>query len=726
VVTSKDNGVLISVYLDKPLPEKLVGHAGFNLEFLPSAYFEKTYLMDNSPGIFPLYQSGPTVVKSSKDKIPQFERHTTFDDRDRHEYVDPLPIATGTTLILAPEDQERHVEINSLDGQLMLFDGRNVAQNGWYVVRSLIPANKNGKVIEWYLTANTVKDWKRSPVIGFSQVGYNPSQKKVAVIELDKNDTPLKTASLFHVTNKGNYIEKFTQDVKTWGKYLRYNYITFDFSSVTERGLYFIKYGNQKTETFPIDNNVYDNIWQKSLDVFFPVQMDHMFVNEAYRVWHGRPYMDDALQAPLNHKHFDGYESGESTDTKYEPFEHIPGLAVGGWFDAGDFDIQDGSHNAVVSIFSNLWEKFNVEHDQTFVDRKTSFVDIHRPDGIPDVLQQIEHGTLQLVAQQKNIGHAVRGIIVPNLHQYHHLGDAINETDNLPYNPNLKPYETDGKSSGTMDDRWVFTERVPFLNYGAAAALASASRALKGYNDTLSRQALDAAIGAWNKEHNEPITRKSPEENWFLSNAEIPAALQLYISTKDEQYAVRFHELIWSALDKGLPWNILTAVQAVQYFDKEYKEKLRTYVEKYKTLLEELDKQNPYGVPMIFRGWGGNTLVVNWAITNYFLNREFPDIISSEYIFKGLNYIFGCHPYSNISFVSAVGTHSKKVAYGNNRANFSFIAGGVVPGLLVLKPDFPENKEDWPFFWGENEYVIDIVAQYIFLAHGANDLLTGK
>jgi len=41
-VTAKDDGVVISVYLDKPLPEKLEGHAGFNLEFLPSAYFEKT------------------------------------------------------------------------------------------------------------------------------------------------------------------------------------------------------------------------------------------------------------------------------------------------------------------------------------------------------------------------------------------------------------------------------------------------------------------------------------------------------------------------------------------------------------------------------------------------------------------------------------------------------------------------------------------------------------
>ena len=52
-----------------------------------------------------------------------------------------------------------------------------------------------------------------------------------------------------------------------------------------------------------------------------------------------------------------------------------------------------------------------------------------------------------------------------------------------------------------------------------------------------------------------------------------------------------------------------------------------------------------------------------------------------------------------------------------------FIAGGVVPGVLILKPDFPENKEDWPFLWGENEYVIGIGAHYIFLAHAVADLV---
>jgi hypothetical protein len=39
-------------------------------------------------------------------------------------------------------------------------------------------------------------------------------------------------------------------------------------------------------------------------------------------------------------------------------------------------------------------------------------------------------------------------------------------------------------------------------------------------------------------------------------------------------------------------------------------------------------------------------------------------------------------------------------------------------------PDFPENMDDWPFLWGENEYVIDTCASYIFLADAVQDLLT--
>ncbi|MCB9056181.1 MAG: glycoside hydrolase family 9 protein [Chitinophagales bacterium] len=713
-VTSKGNGVEISVYLDKPLPEKLQGNAGFNFEFLPASYFEKSYLADGNPGNFPLYPSSNTKIEKADNKIPQFNGYNTFDDRGKKEFIIPQPLAQAKTFVLAPEDPERMVKIQS-DAGLMLFDGRNLAQNGWYIIRSLLPSNKTGKVLTWYLEPNSIPNWIRKPNIGFSQVGYRPSQQKTAVIELDKNDTPLKTASLFQVTADGKYIEKLKADTKPWGQYLRYKYVKFDFSKVKDAGVYFIQYGDHKTNTFSIADNVYEKIWHPTLDVWFPVAMDHMQVNEAYRVWHGASYLDDALQAPTNIDHFDGYRMGDTTDTRYKPFERIPGLDIGGWYDAGDFDIQTGSHCSAVLNLTDTWENFRLSRDETYVDYPTRYVDIHRPDGKPDILQQIEHGTLNLVAQVKNIGHPVRGIVVPNLHQYHHLGDASTETDNLPYNPNLKPFETDGKSSGIMDDRWAFTERNSFLDYFTASALAAASRALKSHNDTLSAQALHYAEKLWNENTNVNKPNTTGFDTRIRQNQEMGAALQLYLTTKDEKYAQKFKEAIWSVLDRNVMFGIRTALQAYPFMDKAYQDKLKEYVTKYKTACDEYDTQNPYGVPIAAGGWGGSGGVVNFAVTNYYANKFYPDIINQEYIYKGLGYIFGCHPYSNLSFVSTVGTRSKKITYGNNRADFTFIAGGIVPGILILKPDFPENKEDWPFLWGENEVTVGGCASYIFL-----------
>jgi hypothetical protein len=525
---------------------------------------------------------------------------------------------------------------------------------------------------------------------------------------------------------EGDLVEKLTADVRDWGDFLRYHYVTFDFSSVRGKGLYLIRYGDQQTETFPIGTDVYDDVWHLTLDVWFPVQMDHMLVREAYRIWHGLPFRDDAMQAPPGIRHFDGYWMDSTTNTQYKPLEHIPGLDVGGWFDAGDFDIETAHHCTAIMSFVDAWEHFGVGRDQTFIDQKTRYVDIHHPDGKPDILQQIEHGTLQLVAQEKSIGFAVRGINFPNLYQYTHLGDGSTLTDNMLYDPGLKPYESDGLRSGTLDDRWVFTPRIPSLNYSASAALAAASRALKNYNAGLSDEALKYAVQAWDREQNDTRPAAGVFAARFFNNAECNAALQLYITTGDERYREEFDELIWIQLDTALVRNISMAAKAIPYMPGEYRSKLEKYVVRYKASIDGLARQNPYGVPIGTRGWGGNDEVISWSIANYFLNRWYPDIIGKEQVYKGLNYIFGCHPYSNISFVAGVGTHAKKRTYGSNRADFSFIPGGVVPGVLLLKPDFLENKEDWPFLWGENECVIDICANYIFLANAQHELLHRK
>src|SRR6201997_4848989 len=44
-VAAEPGGVKVSINLDQPLSQKLAGRAGFNLEFLPSIYMGKAYLV---------------------------------------------------------------------------------------------------------------------------------------------------------------------------------------------------------------------------------------------------------------------------------------------------------------------------------------------------------------------------------------------------------------------------------------------------------------------------------------------------------------------------------------------------------------------------------------------------------------------------------------------------------------------------------------------------------
>jgi hypothetical protein len=107
----------------------------------------------------------------------------------------------------------------------------------------------------------------------------------------------------------------------------------------------------------------------------------------------------------------------------------------------------------------------------------------------------------------------------------------------------------------------------------------------------------------------------------------------------------------------------------------------------------------------------------------YFLHRAFPDVVGPEYTFRGVSYLLGTHPTSSLSYVSSVGTRSKLVAYAANRADYAFVPGGVVPGVVLVQPDFWELGDEWPFLWFENEYVVNGAANFILAANAADALL---
>lgn len=719
VVTAKGKAVEIAVWLDEPVPEELVGNAGLNLEFLPSKYWLKTYTMDGRLNRFPRYATSQTVARPNSEKPRQFKGFKTYDDRGTGKFVDPLPLETGHDITMAMDDLERMISIRSDDAELKLYDGRMLAQNGWFVLRSVLPEGKTGKVVSWTVEPHAIGGWIRKPNIGFCQVGYTPDQPKVSVIELDKNDSPEATAALMRINEDGTVSKAYEGKIDVWGPYYKYNYVKFDFSDVQTPGIYYIQYDTVKTNNFLIDSRVYDKITDATTDVWVPIHMNHMFVNEGYRVWHGEPFKEGYLQAPPS-DHFDMHYQGPTTDTKYKPLELIPGLNVGGFFDAGDFDIETGANTNVVENLVRAWELFKPLRDETFVSEEQRYVDLHRPDGTPDILQYIEHGVLNLVAQAEQIGHMASTLSNSVLDNYHHLGDAASITDGLHYDPSLKPYEVsaDGKRSGTPDDMWAFTSRNTWLDMRASTMFAAAAHALKGYNDSLAARAL-AQSKRLMKEAEEFAEQraKSGENNARRRRGGMTATnLQLYVATQEKGYLDDFKKEIWDELEQNATRTLQTALDAIPYMDEDYRKKLRPYVEEYAQYIRDFDRKNPYGVPIGEGNWAGIGPLLSFGTTVCFAHLYYPDIVEKAEVYRAINWLFGCHPYHNYSFVAAVGAaRPKNVFYGNNRADFSFIPGNVAPGVLFRKPDHFENFDDWPFLWGQNEGTIAGNTQYIIL-----------
>lgn len=704
-VQPEAGGIRVAVLLDRALPQQLAGKAGFNLEFLPTAYFGKSYLADDSSGTFPRLPTGPM-------------------EKDPDGAIEPVALASGHKILLSPEDPLTRVSIASDHAPLQLFDGRNQAQNGWFVIRSLIPPGNTGEVVVWHIHLKVVQGWTRPPVVGYNQVGYTPDRAKMAVLELDPQFHAPTTARVLQLGPDGEYKEVFHGEVKPWGKWLRYDYAHFDFSSVRAPGIYAIDYAGHLGAPFRIANNSYDGIWHATLDTYLAEQMDHVKVREGYRVWHGPPHLDDARQAPVNYTHFDGYSQGPTTDSPFAPGQHIPGINVGGWFDAGDFDLRTQTHSRVITDLVLARENFGLDWDDTTVDENARYVQIRKPDGVPDAIQQVVHGVLFLLAQYKVFGHAIPGVIAPTLEQYTHLGDAASITDGKIYSDKMSPSQSDGIYSGVPDDRWAFTTHTTPLNYDAASALAAASRVLRGFDDNMAQECLQTAESVWNEEHKQPpaLFHSFNTTGGDLRDEETMAVVELLIATKGKAvYRDRLLELV-PTIQERFGHLGGTAVRAIPFMDADYKSALRSSLITYKAKLDDDLARNPYGVPIAMGTWGGSGIVAGFASQMYFLHQAFPDIVGPEYTLRSIDYLLGAHPVSNVSYVSGIGTQSKLIGYGNNRADYTFIPGGVIPGVTILQPDFPELKSDWPFLWYENEYVVDTASAFILAANAAINL----
>ncbi len=714
-VESQGASIVVTVDLDKPVPDFLAGKVGFNMEFFPGRLFGKPWVMDDQTGIYPQQPNSPLMNttanllhtgdyflgKGDKADIPHLNAQgyspMIADD------VIAAPYAIGHVFTSQPDDPYSRLTIESKTAELKLYDGRLNHNNGWFVLRSEIKPGVTNNAVVWVITPNVVNDWVYAPVVQTSQVGYHTQQQKRAVIETDRRDGKLSTASLIRIDASGEHTVKAIQP-KTWGRFLRYNYLTADFSEIQSPGLYKIRYGQSESSVFRIADDVYDRgVWQPVIEYFLPVQMCHMRVNEKYRVWHDACHLDDARMAQAGN-HIDGYAQQPGL-SKYDAGEIVPGVNIGGWHDAGDFDLRVESQAGEAYILALAYEAFHPEIDVTSVNHDKHVVEIHEADGKNDILQQVENGALTVTRAYRALGRLYRGIICNNLRQYVLLGDASAMTDGV---------------IGNDDDRWIFTEDNPSRELMTAAQLAGAARVLRGFNDPLSKECLDIASSIFENTKTDPRSMMQ----------KIYAAVELYLTTEKTDYL----DLIFSNQDLILGrvnhsgWVMARLMQKlspskdrrVKRLDAAFRKALAAY----KDNLDRQSAETPYGVPYRPSIWGAGWDIQRFGFEYYFLANAYPEIFPATTVYDALNFILGCHPGSNTaSFASGVGARSATVAYGANRADWSFIPGGVVSGTALIRPDFPELLE-FPFLWQQTEYVLGGgSSHYMFLVLATRQLL---
>ena len=698
----RSNGARIEVNLklDRPVDWKRVAQAGLRFALYPGVYYGKSFQGETGWGVFPQQYTGESAL-----------------------------LAGAHRLRIAQEDPNISLTIVREEGTLTLLDNRRSSPQPWFSVQAALTPGSSQTEVRIQILPNLRPDWRRAPVIGVSQVGYHPRQPKQVVLELDPADVPAEVR-LYKLELEGDRRLVKSGPARIWGRFLRMQYATFDFSEVRRPGLYVIEYGGQSAGPFRIANDVYGQAWQPALTYFLPIQMCHVAVREGNRTWHGACHLDDARQAPAGRRHLDGYQQGER-ETRFADYEHIPGLDWGGWHDAGDHDLPAGSIASTTMALALAQEEFKPQLDQTSIRRPERLVLLHNPDGRSDLLQQIAYGAESLLASFRIAGHIFPGIIEASGRQYSHLGDPVNITDN----------RVCAVGGPDCDDRWAFTNRHTGLQYQVAQTLAVAYRVLRDFDARLAEECLAAAqkLFAYEQSHPPvyPPNAYVPRDTGFRTQ-EMAAAAELLLTTGEQIYAKHLLALVPQlramspeVFAQGPAAALMRVVDRVP--DPGFRSALREKAEQWKQLLVQRMATSPYGVPWppevgSYEGtrsryvWGLGWSFQTAAMHHYYLVKRLPELFDPTLLLSVVNFVLGVHPASNDSYVSGVGGRSPLIAYGFNRADWSHIPGGVISGASLIRPDFMELKR-FPFLWYQTEYVIHGAGTYIFDLLAAQALL---
>jgi hypothetical protein len=179
-------------------------------------------------------------------------------------------------------------------------------------------------------------------------------------------------------------------------------------------------------------------------------------------------------------------------------------------------------------------------------------------------------------------------------------------------------------------------------------------------------------------------------DNNRVLTAKVHAAVELYLATKEVEY----RDFVLQQQD-FICKNIRQTGWFIGRFDKavgnaRFSKAVRKALPELQAMYQEYSSKTPYGVPHD-RGnrssgsWEPQHLGYNYC----YLHAAYPDLFAPDYIFNAVQYLLGMHPGRNqAAFVTGVGAETVKAAYGVNRADWSYIPGGVSPPPIEIPRPF--------------------------------------
>lgn len=642
------------------------------------------------------------------------------------EYGGDNPLAENLSeLQLLPDDPTRNLTLHSPAGGISLADGREWGSQ-FYLVTVSLPLD--GSTLHFTLTPPPADPGPNPPAVRYSRAGYLPAGPKQAVLEIDWRDSfPSLAVRLERKTGSGAQTVLTGEFVPALQDFWK-QFAVFDFSAVEESGEYRLVWAGGVTDWFPIAPNVFENRWQNTLDYFLPFQMSHAEVDLGGGFAHAASTLDDAIPAPPHTIGADGYISYEANGAS----GYLP-LHVGGWFDAGDYDLNVATQAFVVHQLSLAWEAFAPPHDQHSLDVSNRRLNTNQPNGIPDLLEQIEWGTRWLLSMQSADGRVFVGV-VETPESYSQTVMPEDMTDGIP-------------NSG--DERWLFHDYHSDVNLKFVAAMAAASRALRASNQQLAEQAWQAALRAWDYFQNHPEVYR--ETIYFSDNEEgreqmiSAAAIELYLTQPDPSYMQTLEQ--FTSYFENLPtdWPAPTgSVHSGFWYappflarlyshlaDGALKTSIRAALETAADSLYERAGTQPF--PLMgdwpYTDWGMSGAYLNALNDAYWLEKALPERVQRSDFLPAAYWVYGLHPVNDFTLVFGSGLpepsyhyHSiLHVRFGSAPAS---VPGAVVPGIATLTDARILYYLDQPETYRNSEACIYDTASFLFamLAYASSSL----